>query len=246
MRSNLYFGDCIQIMQTLPSASIDMILCDLPYGTTQCRWDTPIDLSLLWKEYKRVAKTNAAVVLFAQTPFDKVLGASNLEYLRYEWVWEKTRPTGHLNARKMPMKAHENVLVFYKKPPTYNPQKTHGHTRKTATKTKDCSHVYGTQVFDTLHYDSTTRYPRSVLCFASDTQKTALHPTQKPVALCKYFIETYSNVESVVLDNCMGSGTSGVACVQTNRRFIGIEKDETYFNIAKKRIADAEAEEKNS
>lgn len=231
---NLYFGDCLQVMPTLADQSVDMVLADLPYGTTRCAWDCEIDLQRLWPEYRRVCR--GAVVLFAQSPFDKVLGASNLRDLRYEWIWEKTHPTGHLNAKRMPMKAHENVLVFYRRMPTYNPIKTSGHERKTATKRRDLTPVYGAQKFDPLPYDSTERYPRSVLTFASDKQRSKLHPTQKPVALCEYLIRTYSNPGDLVLDNCMGSGTTGVACHNTDRRFIGIESDPGHFATAKARI----------
>ena len=234
-------GDCLDVMKTLPTGVVDMILADPPYGTTACKWDSVILFEPLWEQYKRVIKKNGAIVLFAQTPFDKVLGCSNLPMLRYEFIWEKTEATGHLNAKKAPMKAHENLLVFYSAYPTYNPQKTHGHQRKTAmnvdraTKQSDC---YGAQDGIT-HYDSTERYPRSVLLFSTDKQKSTLHPTQKPVALCEYMISTYTNEGDTVLDNCMGSGTTGIACANLGRRFIGIEKDGEYFQIAKERITAA-------
>ena len=233
----LHLGCCLHLMAEIPDKSIDMICCDMPYGTTNCKWDTNLDLQIMWQHYKRIAKDNAAIVLFAQTPFDKVLGCSNLDWLRYEIIWEKTHPTGHLNAKKMPMKAHENILVFYKSLPTYNPQKTSGHLRKTATKRQDKTSVYGTQNFEPLPYDSTDRYPRSVLTLPSDKQRSKLHPTQKPLQLIEWLVKTYSNPGDVVLDNCMGSGTVGVACKNLNRKFIGIEKDETYFKIAQDRIA---------
>lgn len=232
----LGLGDCLELMQSIPDSSIDMVCCDMPYGTTQCKWDTGIDLPKLWEQYRRVVKETAAIVLFAQTPFDKVLGCSNLPWLRYELIWEKTHPTGHLNAKKMPMKAHENILVFYNKLPTYNPQKTSGHARKTAVKRGDGTPVYGEQRFDELPYDSTDRYPRSVITFPSDKQTSTLHPTQKPLALIEWLVLTYSNVGDTVLDNCMGSGTTGVACRRQDRNFIGIEQDTTYFKVAKDRI----------
>ena len=235
----LTHGDCLEIMVQIPDGSVDMVLCDLPFGTTKCKWDTVIPFAPLWVQYRRVAKKNTAFVLFAQTPFDKVLGCSNLPWLRYELIWEKSHPTGHLNAKKMQMKAHENILVFYEKLPTYNSQKTMGHPRKTATKRQDKTELYGAQNFEALPYDSTERYPRSVLKFPSDKQRSALHPTQKPVALMEYLIRTYTNEGETVLDNCMGSGTTGVACVNTGRNFIGIEQDNKYFAIAKKRISDA-------
>lgn len=237
MMLTLMQGDCLKLMRDLPDASVDMILCDLPYGTTRNKWDSIIPLASLWAEYDRLCA--GAVVLTAQTPFDKVLGASNVGALRYEWVWEKTHATGHLNAKRAPMKAHENVLVFYDQQPTYNPQMTSGHVRKTATKRKDVGTNYGAQSFDVIGYDSTERYPRSVLTFASDKQRSNLHPTQKPVALMEYMVLTYTNPGDVVLDNCMGSGTTGVACVKAGRRFIGIEKEPDYFKTASRRIHDA-------
>jgi len=228
------FGDCLQAMPLLADNSVDMILADLPYGTTRCSWDSVIPLEPLWAEYRRICR--GAILLFAQTPFDKVLGVSNLPMLRYEWIWEKTHATGHLNARRAPMKAHENVLVFYDRQPTYNPQKTFGHVRKTATKRGDITQIYGRQAFEPLPYDSTERYPRSVQIFASDKQRSKLHNTQKPVDLCEYLIRTYSNVGDVILDNCMGSGTTGVACFNTGRQFVGIESDAEIFAIAQERL----------
>ena len=233
---DLQNGDCLELIKKIPGSSIDMVCCDMPYGTTNCRWDTNIDLQALWHQYKRITKENAAIVLFAQTPFDKVLGCSNLEWLRYELIWEKTHPTGHLNANKMPMKAHENILIFYKRLPTYNPQKTSGHTRKTATKRGDKTPVYGEQTFDLLSYDSTDRYPRSVLTLPSDKQRSKLHPTQKPLALIKWLIKTYSNEGDTILDNCMGSGTTGEACKLLHRSFIGMELDIGYYQVACNRI----------
>lgn len=223
-------------MPTLPAASVDLILADLPYGTTQNKWDSVIPLDRLWAEYWRVAKPSAVIVLTAQTPFDKVLGMSQLASLRYEWIWEKPNPTGHLNAKHAPMKAHENVLVFYRGRPTYNPQKTYGHKRKVSrvNRSEMLDPCYGSQSGMTL-YDSTERYPRSVQIFASEKQHNSLHPTQKPVALAEYFVRTYTNEGDTVLDNCMGSGTTGVAALNCNRKFIGIERDPAYFEVAKKR-----------
>lgn len=239
----LHCGDCLEIMKSIPDGSIDLILCDLPYGTTRNKWDSPLPLDALWKEYRRISR--GAIVLTAQSPFDKVLGSSNLPMLRYEWIWEKTHPTGHLNAKRAPMKAHENVLVFYERQPTYNPIKTTGHVRKTATKRKDETPTYGKQKFSDLPYDSTERYPRSVITLASDKQRSSLHPTQKPVSLMEYLIRTYTNESETVLDNCMGSGTTGVACMNTGRNFIGIELDAGYFQIAQERITRAVADNDN-
>ena len=184
---DLYNGDCLEIMKNISDKSVDMILCDLPYGTTACKWDTVIPFEPLWEQYNRIIKDNGAILLFAQTPFDKVLGSSNLQMLKYEWIWEKTQATGHLNAKKMPMKAHENILVFYKKLPTYNPQMTEGHTPiHSYTKyisTQNNTEIYGRMNREISGGGETTRYPRSVLTFASDKQTCYLHPTQKPLAL---------------------------------------------------------------
>lgn len=233
-------GDCLELMKGIPTGSIDMILCDLPYGTTKCKWDSVIDLELLWEQYNRIIKDNGAIVLTAQTPFDKVLGCSNLNMLKYEWIWEKTQATGHLNAKKMPMKAHENILVFYKKLPTYNPQKTTGHKPINSytkyVETQNNTEIYGKMKQEISGGGETDRYPRSVITYASDKQKLKLHSTQKPLELMEYLIKTYTNENDLVLDNTMGSGTTGVAAVNTNRNFIGIEKDEDYFEIANERI----------
>lgn len=237
---NLLHGDCLELLKTIPDQSVDLVCADMPYGTTQCKWDSQIELELLWPELKRITKDSSAILLFAQTPFDKVLGASNLPMLRYEWIWEKTAATGHLNSGRMPMKAHENVLVFYKKLPLYNPQKTTGHDRKTSTRSgfeyqSECYGVQGKKSY----YDSTERLPRSVQVFAHDKQKRNLHPTQKPLALLEYLIKTYSNEGDLVCDFCFGSGTAGEASVNLGRQFIGIEKDLRYFEIGKTRIETA-------
>lgn len=233
----LFLGDALKVLPFLPAGEADAVIADLPYGTTNCEWDSIIPLSNLWSEYDRVCKERAPVILTAQTPFDKVLGMSNLECLRYEWIWEKTEATGHLNAKKMPMKAHENVLVFYRKLPTYNPQKTFGHERKTAVARRhlDNSPIYGTQR-GTSSYDATDRYPRSVLTFATDKQTRNLHPTQKPVALMQYLVRTYTNPGDLVLDNCFGSATTAIACIREERRFIGIEIDPQHFATGVGRI----------
>ncbi len=234
---NIIKGNCLEVMKGIPSGTIDLVLADPPYGTTQCKWDSVIDLDLMWAELKRIIKPNGVIVLFAQTPFDKLLGASNLSMLKYEWIWEKTAATGHLNAKKMPMKSHENVLVFYNKLPTYNPQITEGHKPTNSYTKKDNAdgECYG-KTKSVSGGGKTTRYPRSVQVFASDKQKCKLHPTQKPVALMEYLINTYTNEGDVVLDFCMGSGTTGVAAKNLNRNFIGIELDDKYFEIAKNRL----------
>lgn len=233
----LMFGDCLKRMKEIPDGSVDLVLTDPPYGTTACKWDSVIDYTLMWAEIKRIIKPNAAVLLFSQTPFDKLLGASNINMLKYEWIWEKTAATGHLNAKKMPMKAHENILVFYSKLPNYYPIKTTGHVRKSSTADRGRleSEVYGSESGVTT-YDSTERYPRSVLKFSSDKQKSNLHPTQKPVALLEYLIKTYTQENETVLDFTMGSCSTGVACLNTSRKFLGIEMDAKYYEIACDRL----------
>lgn len=231
----LWRGDCLELMKYIPDGSVDLVLCDLPYGTTNNKWDKCIPLEKLWPEYKRVVKKNGAIVLFAQTPFDKVLGASNLDMLKYEWIWEKPQGTGHLNAKKMPMKSHENILVFYRQLPKYNPQWEWG-TPYTSTTHSTHSTNYGKQKDSVTTTSDGRRYPKDVLRFNKAETDKHLHPTQKPVALLVYLIKTYTDSGDTVLDNCMGSGSTGVACVNTNRRFIGIELDDDYFNIAKQRI----------
>lgn len=242
--NSLHLGDCLELMDSIPDGSVDMVLCDLPFGTTQCRWDVLVPLAPLWEHYKRIAKRRAAILLFGQTPFDKVLGCSNLKWLRYEWIWEKTQATGFLNAKRAPMKAHENVLVFYQSQPTYHVIKTTGHrpvnsyTKRAAVQNKTT--VYGAVKRDVSGGGETDRYPRSVITFSSDKQRNksngTIHPTQKPVALCEYLIKTYTNEGDVVLDNTMGSGTTCLAARNTGRRYIGIEKDEKYYQIAKQRV----------
>lgn len=235
MIDQLILGDCLEVMPLLPDKSIDMILCDLPYGTTNNKWDSVIPLDRLWDEYKRLIKDNGAIVLTAQTPFDKVLGVSNLEMLRYEWIWEKNRATGHLNVKNAPLKAHENILVFYKEMPTFNPQKTYGHKPVNRYKKHvDDGSNYGITKTGIEGGGQTDRYPRDVLYFPMD--KEHYHPTQKPVALFEYLIKTYTNEGDLVLDNCMGSGTAPLAASKLNRRFIGIEKEIDYFKIAGKRL----------
>ena len=233
-------GDCLELMKEIPDRSIDMILCDLPYGTTQNKWDCVIDLNQLWQQYKRIIKKNGCIALFAQCPFDKVLGCSNIKMLKYEWIIEKTKATGHLNSKKMPMKAHESVLIFYAKKPVYNPQMTEGHTPvHSYTKHTTDGSCYGKTKIGISGGGSTKRYPRDVLQFKWDTQKLALHPTQKPVALLEYLVKTYTNEGDVVLDNCIGSGSTCVAAINTGRHYIGYELEQKYFDIAEKRIKEA-------
>lgn len=240
METTLYQGDCLEIMQQIPDKSVDMVLCDLPYGTTACKWDVVIPFEPLWEYYKRVAKDNAAIVLFASQPFTTDMANSNRKWFRYEWVWEKTIATGFGNCNRMPMKQHENILVFYKKLPTYNPQFTPGQPY---TDKRNVTHRSGEAILNANSslskkipiINEGKRYPTSVIRFSNANNDTD-HPTQKPVPLLEYLIKTYTNEGDLVLDNTMGSGSTGVACRHTNRRFIGIEKDPHYFEIAKKRI----------
>lgn len=226
-------------MENIPDRSIDMILCDLPYGTTQCRWDIIIPFEPLWVQYERIIKDNGAIVLFGSEPFSSKLRLSNIKCFKYDWIWDKVKGTGFLNARRQPMRNHEIISVFYKKQCTYNPQKTFGHKMKKSYRSKELqTDVYGEMKND-YTYESTERYPRSIQVFSTDTQNSSLHPTQKPVALLEYLIKTYTNEGEVVLDNCFGSNTTGVASVNTGRRYIGIEKDEWYFKIGKERIEKA-------
>ena len=227
-------GDCLELMKDIPDGSVDMILCDLPYGTTRNAWDSIVPLEPLWDQYRRIIKENGCIALFAQCPFDKVLGCSNLKMLRYEWVWDKRRPTGFLNSRKMPMKQHENVLIFYKKLPTYNPQLTKGKPYITRKKSKSTNYNSFNTQYETVN--DGWRFPIDIQACPPQTWS---HPTQKPVSLLEYLVKTYTNPGEVVLDNCMGSGSTGVACVNTGRRFIGMELDQGYFDIAVKRIAEA-------
>lgn len=238
MEVKLYKGDCIELMKDIPDESIDMILCDLPYGTTRCKWDSIIPFEPLWKQYNRIIKENGAIVLFGTEPFSSHLRLSNLKNYKYDWIWDKVKGTGFLNAKRQPMRNHELISVFYRKQCTYNPQKTYGHKKKKSYRSKDLqTDVYGEMKND-YTYESTERYPRSIQVFSTDTQNSSLHPTQKPVALIEYLIKTYTNEGETVLDSCMGSGSTGIACVNTNRNFIGMELDNTYFEIAEKRIND--------
>ena len=236
-------GDCLELMKSIPDGSVDMVLTDPPYGTTACKWDSVIPFEPMWAELKRVIKPNGAIVLFGSEPFSSALRMSNIKNYKYDWVWQKS-PTGFLNAKKMPMKSVENIIVFYNKLPTYNPQ---GITKiKNKTIRNHSTKIERTQIGLSTHnggrlretyIQSFTGYPNQTLMFSNDK---GLHPTQKPVSLLEYLIKTYTNEGETVLDFTMGSGSTGVACVNTNRNFIGIELDEEYFEIAKKRIEETD------
>ena len=226
-------GDCLELMKNIPDKSIDMILCDLPYGITHNKWDTIIPFDKLWAQYKRIIKDNGAILLFSQMPFGASLIMSNPKMFRYEWIWEKNCPGGFLNAKKMPLRKHENILVFYKHLPTYNPQGLikldEPIQEKGSANRKGKNYGVADKSFIRTH----TNYPTDIITFSKDS---GYHPTQKPVDLLEYLIKTYTNEGDTVLDNCMGSGSTGVACVNTNREFIGMELDEEYFKIACERI----------
>ncbi len=226
-------GDCLEKMKEIASGSVDMVLADPPYGTTQCKWDSIIPIEPMWAELKRIINPNGVIVMTAGQPFTSILGASNIKDLRYSWVWEKTAATGHLNAKRMPMKNHEDVLVFYKKQPTYNPQGTKPFNKMVRKGGNGSCYGESKNKF----FQAVTNYPRTIQLFKKDRGK--IHPTQKPIALMEYLIKTYTNEGETVLDFAMGSGTTGVAAKNLNRNFIGIELDEAYFQIAKDRIEQA-------
>jgi site-specific DNA-methyltransferase (adenine-specific) len=236
----LFQGDCLEVMKTLPDSCVDLVLCDLPYGTTQCKWDAVIPLSELWRQYERIAKENAAIVLTAAQPFTSVLITSNLKDFKYAWVWDKVNGIrNHLNAKKQPMRCTEDVCVFYRSQPIYNPQMREGGYTSRKTKPGQ-SDGFGTVTGVDFGKKVTSLYPINLVAIKSHDPNNSFHPTQKPVALMEYMIKTYTNEFQTVLDNTMGSGTTGVACANLGRKFIGIERDSKYFEIAKERIEQAE------
>ncbi len=221
-------NDCLEILPKIEDKSIDMIFVDLPYGTTQCKWDSIIPLDILWKEYERIIKDNGAMVFTASQPFTSNLIMSNPKLYRYNWIWEKSKATGYLNSKKMPLKAHEDICIFYKKLPTYNPQMTIGEPYNKGTALRN-TEVYREQKITTVKNDSGLRYPRTVQYFKTpESEGKTFHPTQKPLLLVEYFIKTYSNEGDLVLDNTAGSFTTALACENLNRRWIAIEKEEKY------------------
>ena len=240
---DLRHGDCLELMKDIPNKSIDMILCDLPYGTTQNKWDSVIPLDELWREYKRIIKDNGVIVLTSQGIFTAKLILSNEKWFKYKWVWEKSKATNFLNAKKQPLRKHEDICVFYNKQPKYNPQMTEGEPYDKGIRKNQLTGSYGE--FNPVHVKSEgKRYPTDVVYFkTAESEGKVYHSTQKPVELLEYLIKTYTIEGELVLDNCMGSGSTGVACLNTNRKFIGIELDENYFNIAKERIENHNKEE---
>jgi len=243
MTNQIIQGDCLIVMKDIPDKSIDMVLCDLPYGTTACKWDTVIPFEPLWEQYKRVIKDNGAIVLTASQPFTSALVMSNVKMFKYEWIWFKNVPTGMVLANKMPMKYHENVLVFYDKQPTYNKQmisrewKTQKTVDKITRRARPDEHGINKDLQPWKEFDGKSKNPSSVVNFDVVPRATGtLHPTQKPVALFEYLIKTYTNERDLVLDNCAGSGTTGVACKNLNRNYILIEKEPEYIKIINKRL----------
>lgn len=234
--NKIYNMDCLEGMKNIPDKSVDMILCDLPYGTTACKWDNIIPFEPLWEQYERIIKDNGAIVLTASQPFTSKLVISNTKIYRYNWIWEKSYSTGFMNANKMPLKSYEDICVFYKKLPTYNPQGIVGCNKLQIRKKDKKTTVYNDMGLKEGYYTQKfSNYPKDII-ITTRKEKT-IHPTQKPVALFEYLIRTYTNEGDLVLDNCIGSGTTAIAAVNTGRFFIGFEKDENYFNIANERIA---------
>lgn len=238
----LLHGDCLGLMKDIPDGSVDMILCDLPYGTTACKWDSVIPFEPLWEQLNRIIKPNGAICLFGSEPFSSALRISNIKNFKYDWIWFKNLRTGFANAKYQPMKSHEIISVFYKKTPTYNPQKKKRTTQKRGNKKTAWGDCYGGLSNDNKpNNQSEYVNPHTVIDFIKciHTPEKRHHPTQKPVALLEYLVKTYTNEGDVVLDNCMGSGSTGVACMNTGRKFIGMELDKGYFDIAVKRIEEA-------
>jgi site-specific DNA-methyltransferase (adenine-specific) len=235
MKNQILLGDCLELMKEIPDESIDMILCDLPYGTTACKWDTIIPFDKLWEQYERVIKANGVTVLTASQPFTSALVMSNPKLFKYEWIWKKSKASNFQLAKKNPLKIHESVLIFYKSFPTYNQHTLKSGLFKTgrANKSRNLKH-FSTENKD--YVANVTGYNKSIIEIANPSGKGHLHPTQKPVALFEYLIKTYTNEGNTVLDNCAGSGTTGIACLNTNRNFILMEKEEKYYELIKKRV----------
>ena len=233
---NLILGDCLTEMQNIPDGSVDMILCDPPYGTTACKWDSVIPFEPMWEQLNRIIKPNGAICLFGSEPFSSALRMSNIKYFKYDWYWNKIRGVGHLNAKRQPMKSVETISVFYKKQCCYNPQMRPREKSRTS-KNNNSQKVFGNCRNNFVGETLKEKYPVSLITFSkSDMKKNKFHSSQKPIDLLEYLIRTYTNEGETVLDFTMGSGSTGVACVNTGRNFIGIELDEKYFNIAKERI----------
>ena len=241
--NRIYQMDCLEGMKLIPDKSIDMILCDLPYGTTQNKWDSIIPFIPLWEQYERVIKDNGAIVLSGSEPFTSLLITSNLKIFKYNWIWKKTKATGFFDAKRRPLNDNETISVFYKKPPTYNPQMTiaekiykRGEVKR---KKSDC---YGDEK-DFVQKDTGLRYPKRIIEFGNANTRGIIHPTQKPVELFAYLIKTYTNENDVVLDNCMGSGSTAVACILNNRKWIGFETEPKYIELSNKRLEEIQLDD---
>lgn len=232
----LWQGDCLELMKNIKTGSVDMILCDPPYGTTACKWDTVLDLAVLWGQYERVIKPNGAIVIFGSEPFSSTLRMSRLKLYRYDWIWDKVKPSGGLTAKYQPLKSHETISVFYKQAPNYSPQMEEGKKWHRGGNCRASAHIGRSDIFRKAPQDTGWKYPKSIIRVSNADNTNKVHPTQKPVELLEYLIRTYTSEGDTVLDNTMGAGSTGVACKNTGRRFIGIEKDPKYFEIAKTRI----------
>ncbi len=240
--NKIYCGDCLEVMKEIQDKSIDMILCDLPYGTTACHWDVVIPFEPLWVQYKRIIKDNGAIALFGSQPFSSMLVISNLKMFKYEWTWNKRMVTNIAMDKKQPLRTTEQILMFYKKQPIYKPILDNSKTIGRFGRLKNSiSLVNGNLGKD---YNDKVGYPKNLITFPRPNNLTdgGFHPTQKPVLLCEYLIKTYTNENELVLDNCAGSGTTGVACINTNRNFILIEKERKYCDIAERRIKEAQSQ----
>lgn len=240
--NKIYNEDCLFGMQKIDDKSIDMVLCDLPYGTTQCKWDSVIPFEPLWKEYKRIIKNNGCIALFGSEPFASYLRISNIKNYKYDWIWEKSKATNFLNAKKQPLRKIETISIFYKKQPTYNEQKIKGKPyyrgyRSDKYSDKDRDSTTGTYFPYESKSDNGERHAVNLIHFnTAECEGKIYHPTQKPVALCEYLIKTYSNENDLILDNCMGSGTTAIACLNTNRNYIGFENNKQYYDLTNQRI----------
>jgi site-specific DNA-methyltransferase (adenine-specific) len=237
--NKLYLGDCLDVMKFIPDKSIDLILADLPYGTTACKWDIIIPFDKLWQQYNRIIKRNGAIVLFGQEPFSSFLRLSNIDDYKYDWYWQKERPTNVMQVKRRAGKVIETISVFYKNQCVYNPQKTVHTGKLRSNKIKDGllgNLIDNNKNIPKEYKDNGMRYPIQLLPFKRDILTSNLHPTQKPLALCEYLVKTYTNENGIILDNTTGSGTVCLAAKNLNRQFIGIEKEEKYFNIAKERL----------
>lgn len=237
-KKEILLGDCLELMKDIPNGSIDMILCDLPYGITQSKWDVIIPFDKLWGQYNRIIKPNGAVVLFGNEPFSSALRFSNMQNWKYDWIWDKKNKTGILNCKKRPLKQFENIMVFYSEQCIYNPQMTKGRFRNKKITTKKVFDAYGDLNNEVDNYND-EYYPSNILEFSNaGNMKGKLHPTQKPIELFEYLIKTYTNESDLVLDNTAGSGTTAIACLNTNRQFIVMEKEQKYYDIILKRVGD--------